>query len=200
MEIYLIRHAQSLGNISGTIQGCQDVLLSEEGKKQADLLSRYFMNVELDRLYSSDLIRAQETAKALEKHQKVKAETIPMIREVNLGPLQGKTRQQIYEEYPETRKNNILQSGIEGTESEKEITERCYQFYKLLRGIKEGEKAAFVSHGGFLTIFLMYLLAGEKWHTLHRPFYLENTGVSKLSWTKEKLSIHYINQYHHLIK
>ncbi|SFF02089.1 histidine phosphatase family protein [Alteribacillus iranensis] len=199
MEIYLIRHAESMGNISRTIQGCQDVVLTEKGKKQAALLGEYLADVSFDYLYSSDLIRAKDTVKAVEKYQDTQAQIIPFVREINLGPLQGKDRRMIYEMYPQVREKSILQSGIEGTETEEEITERCRRFYELLRAIKNKETAAVVSHGGFLTIFLMYLLAGEEWNKLHRPFLIHNTGISKLSWRDNRLTIHYINQYPHLM-
>ncbi|MFB4165814.1 histidine phosphatase family protein [Alteribacillus sp. JSM 102045] len=198
MEIYLIRHGESEGNRAAKLQGCEDFALTLKGKRQAMKLGEYLSEVELDYLYSSDLARSYETAKAIEKHQSVQIKASKDFREINLGPLQGKTREQIYEEYPEVKNKNLLQSGLSGTETDEQITARCRHLYKILTEVKENEKAAVVSHGGFLTIFLMYLLAGEQWNKLHRPFRLNNTGVSKLSWKGDKLSIHYINQYHHL--
>ena len=41
MEIILIRHAQSKGNESNTVQGYSDHGLSELGKEQAKLLAEY---------------------------------------------------------------------------------------------------------------------------------------------------------------
>ncbi|SDI52617.1 histidine phosphatase family protein [Alteribacillus bidgolensis] len=198
MEIYLIRHGESEGNRAAKLQGCEDFDLTTKGKKQAVKLGKYFSTVKLDYLYSSDLARAYETAKALEKYQSVQTIASKEFREIHLGPLEGKTREQIYEEYPEVKNKNLLQSGLAGTETDEQITARCRHFYKTIRNIKENEKAAVVSHGGFLTIFLMYLLAGEQWNTLHRPFQINNTGVTKLSWREDRLSIHYINQHHHL--
>ncbi|SDH42708.1 uncharacterized phosphatase [Alteribacillus persepolensis] len=198
MDIYLIRHGESEGNLAKKLQGCQDFELSSAGKQQAARLGEHFSTTALDYIYSSDLTRAYETAKAIEKHQSLQVMTASTLREIYLGPLQGKTREQIYKEYPEVKNKSLLQSGIEGTETDEQITDRCRSIYDMLKKVKQGEKAALVSHGGLLSIFLMYLLAGDAWHTLHRPFRIDNTGVTKLSWENEKLSIHYINQYHHL--
>ncbi|RSL31640.1 histidine phosphatase family protein [Salibacterium salarium] len=198
MEIYLIRHGESEGNRTAKLQGCEDFDLTTQGKRQALSLGDFFANVTIDYLYSSDLTRASETAKAVERHQNCEVVHSSEFREINLGPLQGKTREQIYEEFPQVRNKNLLRSGLDGTETDEEITRRCEYLYRLLKSVKNEETAAIVSHGGFLTIFLMYLLAGENWNTLHRPFRINNTGVSKISWNEDRLVIHYINQTHHL--
>ncbi|MFD2627063.1 histidine phosphatase family protein [Salibacterium salarium] len=198
MNIFLIRHGESEGNRMAKLQGCEDFDLSMKGKRQALLLGEYLADTKINYLYSSDLTRANQTAEAVERHQDCNVVQSSNLREINLGPLQGKTREQIYAEFPEVRNKNLLRSGLEGTETDEEITKRCENLYYLLRSAKENETIAVVSHGGFLTIFLMYLLAGENWNTLHRPFRIDNTGVSKISWKDEKLVIHYINQCHHL--
>lgn len=200
MEIFLIRHGESEGNKAAKLQGCEDFDLTVKGKRQALKLGKYFSELSLDYIYSSDLSRAYNTAKAIEKYQLVQTKASKDLREIYLGPLQGKTREQIYDEYPEVKNKNLLHSGLKGTETDEQITARCRHLYHLLKEINDNEKAAVISHGGFLSIFLMYLLAGEEWHTLHRPFKINNTGVTKLSWREGKLSIHYINQYHHLEK
>ncbi|MGY4690565.1 histidine phosphatase family protein [Salibacterium sp. K-3] len=198
MAVYLIRHGESEGNRTSKVQGAGDYDLSTKGKEQAEKLGESMADLSLDHFYCSDLTRARETAAAIEKRQLQKAIPSKDFREIYLGPLEGKTRDQIYEMYPQVRHKTILRSGLEGTETDEEITIRCEKLYHLVKSIKEGENAAIVSHGGFLTIFLMYLLAGEDWNNLHRPFRIDNTGVSKISWKDEKLVIHYINQYHHL--
>ncbi|WP_026703362.1 histidine phosphatase family protein [Salibacterium aidingense] len=200
MAIYLIRHGESEGNRTAKVQGCEDFELSTKGKRQVLRLGEHFADLPIDHFYSSDLTRARETAAAIEKYQHLKAIPSKDFREIYLGPLEGKTRDQIYELYPHVRHKTILRSGLEGTETDEEITIRCEKLYHLVRSIKEDETAAIVSHGGFLSIFLMYLLAGENWNALHRPFRIDNTGVSKISWKDDKLLIHYINQYHHLKK
>jgi len=64
MEIYFIRHGQSIANKEKIFQGWSDIHLSEEGIKQVKKLSEYFKqnSVKFDELYSSTLTRAVETA------------------------------------------------------------------------------------------------------------------------------------------
>ncbi|SFP57632.1 histidine phosphatase family protein [Salibacterium halotolerans] len=198
MAVYLIRHGESEGNRKGRVQGAADFELSAKGREQARLLGESMADLPIDQFYTSDLTRARETAAGIEKYQKQKAVPSKDFREIYLGPLEGQTREQIYDMYPKVRQTTILRSGLEGTETDNEITVRCEKLYHLVKSIKEEETAAIVSHGGFLTIFFMYLLAGENWDQLHRPFRIDNTGVSKISWKDNRLAIHYINQYHHL--
>ncbi|WP_100398021.1 histidine phosphatase family protein [Bacillus sp. FJAT-44742] len=199
MDLFLIRHGESEGNRAGKLQGCQDFPLSVEGKKQALLLGQFLKSTKLDALYSSDLSRAYETAKAIEKYQDVPIIASEAYREIHLGPFEGKTREEIYKEFPDMRNKNLLTSGIEGTEQVGVITERCQQ---LLNGLSEKHQEktiALVSHGGFLSIFLMFLMLGDDWYQFHRPFRLGNTGVTKITVKHEgNPVIHYINRDTHL--
>ena len=46
--LYIIRHCQSAGNLTGRFQGRFDAPVSEAGEKQLDLLSLRFRNEHLD--------------------------------------------------------------------------------------------------------------------------------------------------------
>lgn len=200
MKLYLIRHGESLGNLQGKIQGTMDFPLSELGKQQVDLISSYCENINLDSLYSSDLERAHATATAIGESTGLPVQAWDQIREVHLGPLQGLSRAEIREQYPETVKNSIITSGIEGTETIDELTLRCKTVLEQLQELHSSDSVALVSHGGFISIFLMYVLVGEKWPDFHRPFVIGNTSVTLLEWMDEKEQpyLHYTNRTAHL--
>ncbi|MCT8136835.1 histidine phosphatase family protein [Anaerobacillus sp. CMMVII] len=201
MILYLIRHGQSVANQSGIIQGRKEFPLSAAGKKQATLLGEFFASKSIDYLYSSDLERAYETATSISAHHPLDVIPWDKIREIGLGPLEGKTRQEIVLQYPEINKtSSILTTGITGTETVEEITARCqYVRQQLLSGHKR-HRVALVSHGGFISIFLMYLMFGESWNEVHRPFIIGNTGVTKIEFLEnEKPVFHYINKDSHLL-
>ncbi|MED3646392.1 histidine phosphatase family protein [Halalkalibacterium halodurans] len=199
MNLYLIRHGESMGNKLGKIQGTEDFPLSPLGEKQAAELGSYFKAIPLDYIYSSDLTRAHETAKAIGQVKGLPVEATALAREVHLGPFQGKTRAEIYEHYPETKKTTILTSGIEGTETVEELTKRCNHFRSELLMKHRGENVAIVSHGGFISIFLMYLVVGKQWYNFHRPFRIDNTNITRVEWTEDdRFFIHYIGRNNHL--
>ncbi|MFC0557493.1 histidine phosphatase family protein [Halalkalibacter alkalisediminis] len=200
MNLYLIRHGESTGNLAGKIQGWENFPLSDLGRRQADLLANYLKEIQLDYIYSSDLVRASDTAKTIAKKKSQSVNEWDKVREVHLGPLQGLSRSEIYERFPETIENSILTSGVVGTETIEELTARCQYVIEQLQRAHKNDHVAIVSHGGFISILLMYLLTGEQWHMLHRPFQIGNTSISHIEWPKNRTKplIHYINRTGHL--
>lgn len=198
MNLFLVRHGESVGNVEGKIQGWMDFSLSDRGRKQAVAVADRFADVPLNAIYSSDLIRASHTAREIARKKGLEVKEWSSVREVYLGPFQGLTREEIYEKYPETKKNSILTSGVKETETNEQLTARCKEVVDHLLKNHKNEHVAIVSHGGFISIFLMYLLTGDKWHTFSRPFQIGNTSVSHIEWKEEKLLIHYINDTTHL--
>ncbi|WP_209124189.1 histidine phosphatase family protein [Alkalihalobacillus sp. BA299] len=199
MKLYFIRHGESEGNKLGIIQGWKDFSLSNEGKQQARYLSDYFQHKQLDYIYSSDLIRAYETANEIAKVKNITPHKWDKLREINLGPLEGKTREDIYTQYPQAKERTLLTSGIMGTETVEEITARCHYILEQMRTAHEGKHVALVAHGGLISIALMFILFGDDWHLHHRPFQIDNTSVTFIEWKNDrKPIIHYINKTTHL--
>ncbi|WP_017729010.1 histidine phosphatase family protein [Halalkalibacterium ligniniphilum] len=200
MNVYLIRHGESMGNRLGKIQGWLEFPLSPLGLEQGKKLAQYFREIPVDYIYSSDLSRAYETALFLGEMKERTVHKWEKVREVNLGPFQGMTREEIYNTYPEVRTKTILTSEIEGAETIEQLTERCHYVVEQLLRAHENEDVVIVSHGGFISIFLMYIMLGEAWANFHRPFQIENTSVTRIEWKHDerKPLIHYINRNNHL--
>ncbi|MBP3952385.1 histidine phosphatase family protein [Bacillus suaedae] len=200
MNLYLIRHGESEGNLLGRIQGHANYVLTAQGRKQAEFLGSYLKDLEIDYLYSSDLLRAFATAEIASSSLDIAPVPWEKIREVNLGPLQNKTKAQIYQTYPQVLETSILTSGIEGTESINALSLRCNDVVTELRNKHMNENVALVSHGGFISVFLMYLFLGDDWSKYDRPFQINNTSVSRVEWKEHRQSplIHYTNQTIHL--
>lgn len=83
--IYLIRHAQSEGNLYRRILGWQDGKLTPAGREQAGALAARFRDTPLDAVYASDLRRATHTARPLALSKGLEVRADPGFREVNLG-------------------------------------------------------------------------------------------------------------------
>ena len=63
MNLYLVRHARQSSRLCNV-----NVELGQEGFQMAELLSERMKHVPLDTIYSSDLIRAVQTAEIINKH------------------------------------------------------------------------------------------------------------------------------------
>ena len=80
MILYIARHGESRGN-TGEDNG-PDPVLSEKGLLQAKLLGERMKNFKLDRVFSSPLTRAVQTATATAELQKTEVEILPDCYEV----------------------------------------------------------------------------------------------------------------------
>lgn len=201
MKLYMIRHGESEGNRAGKIQGSMDFPLSELGVKQADAVAQFCKTIGADYLYSSDLIRAFDTAQAIGTELVIPVRKWEALREVDLGPLQGMTREEIAEQFPETKGKQLIASGIEGTESVEQLTARCESIlHQLKQAHRENESLILVSHGGFISCLLTYLIAGDHWSSMERPFVIGNTSVTMIEWDDKanRYLLHYTNRTAHL--
>ena len=86
--VLLIRHGETEWNLLGKFQGCTDIALSQDGIKQAEAL-RDRLKGDFDYIYSSPLMRANETAKILASEYNKEVEVVQDIREINFGEWEG---------------------------------------------------------------------------------------------------------------
>ncbi|MFC4735067.1 histidine phosphatase family protein [Bacillus daqingensis] len=198
--IYLIRHGQSEANAGGIIQGQSDYPLSSLGKKEGKAAAAWMEQVHLDAIYASDLERASQTAAYLAETRSLRVKESALFREAALGPLEGRTKHEIIAAYPELKKKRLAASGIPGTESFEQLTDRCRKIVRLLCSHEDEAVAAAVSHGGFISILLMYLSAGDSWPEVHNPYMISNTGITKLElWKNGTAFFHFVNSTVHTI-
>ena len=89
-KIYLIRHGEAEGNLYRIWQGSTDGKITPRGALQLEALAKRFQDVPLDALYSSDRVRAMDTALALKRgHEELELQTSPDLREIDVGPWEG---------------------------------------------------------------------------------------------------------------
>jgi broad specificity phosphatase PhoE len=97
MNIYLIRHGQKKENEKN-----HDALeLTEIGLRQADLLGKRLAKYSIERIYSSQMRRAIQTAEQINKY--IHAEIIirPDLREIHMGACNFSGWPYLVEHYPE---------------------------------------------------------------------------------------------------
>lgn len=65
MNLYVVRHGQTIWNVERRVQGISDIPLTEKGKEEAKELQNLISTLNIDVVISSPLERARETAKIL---------------------------------------------------------------------------------------------------------------------------------------
>ena len=203
MKLLLIRHAQSIGNAEGRLQGQFDSPLSDEGRAQARALARRLRREErqVTALYASDLSRAAETAEILGKALGLPVTLDPRLREYDAGVLNGLTWPQIEVRYPELWRE-LQHSGewvpIPGEEGNETFHTRVAALLSDVQAAHDGdETAALVSHGGTLNMLLLHLLGMER--ERGGPFSFGNTSLSLVEFRPRGPVIRLLNDTCHLL-
>jgi broad specificity phosphatase PhoE len=88
MSIFLIRHGETLGNASRTVQ-LPDNPLSPRGIAQAELLARRLEREGIAAILASDFARAAATAERLRRVTGAPVRHDPLLQERNFGDLRG---------------------------------------------------------------------------------------------------------------
>ncbi|MEG2322983.1 MAG: histidine phosphatase family protein [Anaerovoracaceae bacterium] len=155
-RFFLIRHGQICQHKEKIFLGQTDVPLSDLGKEQGakarEILQSY--DVSIDKIYSSDLKRAKETAQVICDNVILK----DSLREMNLGIWDGKYINEIKEAYPkeyEIRGKNLMTYKLgHGSENFYDLQ---YRVVKGLIDILKNDSSRDViilSHSGVLRVIL----------------------------------------------
>ena len=99
-QIITIQHTQSEHHVNGMVGSWTDWRLTEKGRAQAERVARRLQPLLAGKtwtMYSSDLLRAQETAAPLADMLQVQPILRPELRERNLGPAVGQSVQWLRE-------------------------------------------------------------------------------------------------------
>lgn len=167
-NLYLVRHGQSLWNLENRFTGKVNIPLSNYGREQATKLSPFFAKINLDMVFVSSLIRAQETALiALAQYsrtcQLVKTEddilsnNLPLIidariNERDYGELQGMNKQEIARKFGNEQVKNWRRSYAERPKNGESLADTCQRVDSFLQDVlkpqlKMQKNIAIFAHG-----------------------------------------------------
>lgn len=98
MEIYIIRHGETIWNREFRLQGCADIELSNNGREGAVKAGEELKNIKFDAVYSSPLKRAYETARIICRDRNIEINVDERLREISFGSYEGKTYDELEKE------------------------------------------------------------------------------------------------------
>ncbi|MCW0211757.1 MAG: histidine phosphatase family protein [Pseudonocardia sp.] len=99
-RVVLLRHGQTDYNVAGRMQGHLDSHLTEEGRAQARRAAPVIARMSLDRMISSDLCRAADTAEEISAASGLAVKLDQRLRETHLGEWQGRSVGEVEVDYP----------------------------------------------------------------------------------------------------
>jgi len=105
MEIYFVRHGQTIWNVEKRFQGLSDSPLTELGITQAKLLGKKLKDIKFDKFYSTSLKRANDTANYIKGDRDQEVEIFDDFIEISMGDMEGMGHEEFKKLYPVQLKN-----------------------------------------------------------------------------------------------
>jgi len=197
MNIYLIRHGRQNSPLCNV-----DVELAAEGRRQAELLGKRMEKYNIDALYSSNLIRAVQTAEIINKYLGQEHHIREDIKEISFGYLEGKSDGEIDLEFADfKREQQLLEEDIPypGGECGREVFKRAMRTINEITDMDK-KNIAVVTHGGEIRALVSGLLSLDMSKKLLLAASLENTSITHLFYNKERKRFYLqrFNDYAHL--
>lgn len=147
MKIYLVRHGETVYNTKGILQGWNNSDLTDKGIEAAKELGEKLADVNFDKVFSSDLKRAADTARLIAKRE---PETTKLLREIDMGDWSGQHIDKVIENDYETYYNFCVNAHLynkEGAESYTVFLKRLKKFIEENLMGKDYNNVLITTHG-----------------------------------------------------
>lgn len=167
--IYIVRHGQTDWNVEGRYQGRIDVELNDKGIEQAKKIQEKLSDVKFDKVFSSPLKRALETAQIITSNDITTDERI--IERCN-GDLEGKLKSEIEVEidFNDPNENRM------GVENINNFRKRIEDFFEEISKKYNGKNILVVTHAG-VSIYARCFFEGDPVDGNYNNLKLKNCEV-----------------------
>ncbi|MDB5878193.1 MAG: Phosphoglycerate mutase [Variovorax sp.] len=180
-EIILVRHGETAWNRELRFQGHVDIPLNDAGHEQARRVGLRLAGEAVDHAFSSDLMRAQQTAAPAAQQLGLKVVTQAGLREQHFGVVEGLRAEDIRQLHPRAwedwlafREDHAMPEG----ESARQFHTRVINALGAIAATHAGKNLLVVTHGGVLDMV---------WRTAHgmslngpRQSDIPNAGINRI--------------------
>lgn len=183
MHIYFVRHGKKEAQKVLNQFGYPDQGLTDLGVRQAEVTGKYLADIKLDAIYSSDLVRAMQTAESIIKHQDVEEIiTDQRLREINMGIFHTSTEDEVKNQHPDFYQNFMVKDidfRYPDGETGEEVKNRVLSFLDEVKELPY-ENIVVSCHGGVIRSIFSHFL-GLKQH-MRFNIHPSNCGISCLKY------------------
>jgi len=195
---FLVRHGETDWNREGRFQGKRDIPLNDLGNMQARAAAEALLSASVDRVVSSPLSRAAETARATASLQGIGLETHRDLSEIDHGLWEGHTAgevENLWPGMPALWHSNPEEVTMPEGESLQDVSVRAWRaFGEILAG--PGNAVALFSHDAVLKVLLCRIF-GCPLSSFWR-FRLGNGSITLLEETSRGLEVLVMGEACHL--
>jgi alpha-ribazole phosphatase len=200
MRLILVRHGETGWLAQGRYQGQRQVPLSELGRRQVATLAGRLAGERIQAVWSSDLLRARQTAEAIATPLALPLRLETRLREIHFGVWEGLTFEEIRQIDPtvvDSMQRDPLHFTPPGGESLTRLASRVQSLLADLDAQRADEVVlALVSHGGPLRVLICLALGLPP--EAHWRFALGTASLSRLELYKEGATLTCLNDQHHM--
>jgi len=152
VKLIMVRHGYSVYNNQSRFSGQIDVELNEQGVIQAQETADYLVkNYKIDKIYSSDLVRAKKTAELVSNVLDIPIIYDKDLRELDVGKWGGLTFDEVKVKYPDEFKlytTNFGRAQPVGGEKISDFIKRIENVIHKIAKESDGKTVLISTHGG----------------------------------------------------
>ncbi|MGF9657745.1 2,3-diphosphoglycerate-dependent phosphoglycerate mutase GpmB [Pantoea agglomerans] len=183
LQVYLVRHGETVWNAERRIQGQSDSPLTEKGEQQAWQVGERVKHLGITHIIASDLGRTRRTAEIIADACGCSVTLDPRLRELNMGvlekrPLDGLTAEE--EQWRATLVNGTEGGRIPEGESMTEMAARMHAALNACLDLPAGSRPLLVSHGMALGALVSTILGLPAY--AERRLRLRNCSLSRVDY------------------
>lgn len=196
-KITVIRHGQSQGNVNKIICGHYDTPLTDIGREQAKLTGKHLVGKKIDRIYSSDLCRAKETAEMIAGQIGMNVTVDARLRERSCGIFDGKP---VSDAILHPLWDGFISKphvNVDGGETIGQIYQRAKDFLGFLTNNHKNENIILVTHGGWLWVCVPVVL-GVSIDSYYGFIGMDNCSMTNVVFDNGSYVLESLNQTYHL--
>ena len=189
-RIIAIRHGETAWNVDTRLQGHLDIALNAKGLWQAEQVARVLAGEPIEAVYTSDLLRAWHTARAIAQSTEAPLVARQDLRERCFGSFEGKTYAELEAQWPEASlrwRKREPDWAPPGGESLLALRQRINRTVAALARQHLGGQIVLVAHGGVMDV--LYRLATGQDLQAPRTWQLGNAAINRLLWTADGLTL-----------
>jgi broad specificity phosphatase PhoE len=197
MNIYLVRHGETEWNKEEIFRGRKDVPLNERGLRQAELTGRYFGGVAIDRICSSPLSRAVQTAKGIAAATMIPVIGADAFTDIAFGTWEGLTLDEVGQRFPaelEAWQSHPHKFRMRGVESLTHVRKRAAAGLKA--AMEGAGSVVIVTHRVICKVLVLHLLGMPNrcfWRIKCDP-----ASITRFETVGEEPVLHFMNETCHL--
>lgn len=150
-KILFVRHGETDWNLQRRVQGRSDIESNELGHRQNGELADRLAGMPIDRIYTSDLKRALDTARAVAASTGVRITSTADLRELDEGEWEGLTETLVETRWPDLWRDRRT-ARRPGGESPAEALARGVRFIEKAAGLHPDATIVAVTHQSMIRL------------------------------------------------